>query len=788
MERADFKEAVRLYKQLVKQEAGAEARDGLAEAYAGRARELAAKGMFEEAQIVLGNTIAADGTIRDPLLYLQCLINRGQQHKAAEHALIYIGTDKIQAPKFAELVAALLVSAPLRLDRPADSQSERAKWIEHAIAARQILAAWIEGRPPADIDQLLSRVPLRSVFKPLRLIVKALITAPEDPERASGLLNAIAPDSIFTSMRLAVEAALPRDPADRLAAWNRSSPIQQAFILEISALPNAASQSLSQLVKAERSGPASLFSFLLRQTNAYPQDDVLNACLNLLPSVPDRMQQFEKAFGPLPEFEKNRVLALSAEGRGDWRNAEQYWLAAAQTIALSQQQDEKLAAGVIYRHLADSIREQRHEDDRLLAHQAIHYLEQSLEADPDHLPTVLRLLALYRADQEYEDWERLALEATKRFPQDCAVLLQAIDAAVVRKAYKKAIGFARRLLTLDPINQSARQRMIELQISHAHRQMCASRADLAWKELTNATEWERADSPSALLRINLGLVGLALGRGTQAESQLRQGVALAGGGVAGWFRASLQDALMKGREAARLREELTRAEESAPSKQALLSIISAVGGERVYGKALTELIFGIRGWLLKGAALPWSAAEFHPLAEMFQRLEAYDLLGDFVKLAQRRDPGDPSWRLYELMAQTGGDADRLSRRQMGELIDLARSAANRSDFHMARRIGRFIEEPDDEPVPRRQGSRRAAIDRSEDEEDVLELLSAELELIPPNVVRSMAAKLGRNRATTALVGRIRALPLGSMLPEPMLREIAKAMIEGSTAIPLRVSS
>jgi hypothetical protein len=130
MEGADFKEAVRLYKQLVKQEAGAEARDGLAEAYAGRARELAAKGMFEEAQIVLSNTIAADGTIRDPLLYLQCLINRGQQHKAAEHALIYIGTDKIQAPKFAELVAALLVSAPLRLDRPADSQSERAKWIE----------------------------------------------------------------------------------------------------------------------------------------------------------------------------------------------------------------------------------------------------------------------------------------------------------------------------------------------------------------------------------------------------------------------------------------------------------------------------------------------------------------------------------------------------------------------------------------------------------------------------------------------------------------------------------
>lgn len=787
VQQADFKEAIKLYKQLIKQEPGAEARDGLEEAYAGRARQLAAKGMFEEAQIVLGNTVAANGTVRDPLLYLHCLINRGQQHKAAEHALIYVGTDQIQAPKFAELVAALLVSAPLRLDRSADSQSDRAKWIEHAIAARQILAAWTEGKPHADIDQLLSRIPLRSPFKALRLIVKALITAPDDPERARGLLNAIPPDSVFASLRLAVDAALPGEPAERLAAWNRSSPIQQSFILEISALPNAASQSLAQLVKAERNGPASLLSFLLRHADAYPPDDVKHACLNLLPSIPDRMQQFEKTFGPLSGFEKHRVLALSAEGRSDWRSAEQYWLAAAQIVALSQQQDEKLAAAVIYRHLADLVSGRQHEDDLLFAQQATHYLEQSLEADPDHLPTVLRLLALYQADQEYEDFERLALEATKRFPEDCAVLLQAIDAAVARKAYKKAIGFARRLLALDPINQSARQRMIELQISHAHRQMRSSRADLAWKELANATEWERADSPNALLRINLGLVGLALGQRAQAESQLRHGVALAGGGVAGWFLASLQDTLMNGGEATRLREELTRAQDSDPSKQAVLSIVSAIGGELVRDrqKALTKLIFPIRGWLLKGAALSWSAAEFHPLAEMFQRLEAYDLLGDFVRLAQRREPADPSWRLYQLIALTEGDADRLSWREEDELIDLARSAADRRDFHMANRIRRFIEGRDDEPAPRRARSRRATVDRPD---DALECLSAELDLIPPNVVRSMVAKLGRSRATTALVSRIRESPLGSMLPEPMLRKLAEAMIEGSTAMPLRVSS
>ena len=61
------------------------------------------------------------------------------------------------------------------------------------------------------------------------------------------------------------------------------------------------------------------------------------------------------------------------------------------------------------------------------------------------------------------------------------ILLHAVDAAVARDAYKKAAGFARRLLALDPINQPVRQRMIELQISHARRQARSKRADLAWK-------------------------------------------------------------------------------------------------------------------------------------------------------------------------------------------------------------------------------------------------------------------------------------------------------------------
>src|SRR5579871_2495588 len=105
----DFKQAIELFKRLIKQDARPEWQDALTEAYAGRARTLAAKGMFEEAETALSKTTAPDGMVLDPLLYVQCVVKRGQLHKAAELAVKYIGNNKVPAstaPKLAELAAA----------------------------------------------------------------------------------------------------------------------------------------------------------------------------------------------------------------------------------------------------------------------------------------------------------------------------------------------------------------------------------------------------------------------------------------------------------------------------------------------------------------------------------------------------------------------------------------------------------------------------------------------------------------------------------------------------------
>jgi cellulose synthase operon protein C len=792
----DFKQAIELFKRLVKQDDRPEWRDGLVEAYAGRARILAAKGMYEEAETALSKATTPDGTVPDPLLHVQCLVKRGQLHKAAELAVKYIGNNKVPAsnvPRLAELAAALWLAAPVPLAAVADPKSEAAKWGEYAVAAHQSLTAWIEGKPPQEIDQLLSRIPLRSPFRALRLILKSLVIAPDDPARARQLLDGVPLDSAFASFRLAVEAALPGAATVPVAMPAAVSKAQQVFAAEVKGLPSAASQLLIQFTKAERSGPGALLSFLASQVGALPADDVKYACLNLLPQAPHRLRHFESAFGPLSDFDRNRVLALAAEAGDNWEQAEQYWTVAAQSIKAATDTKAGLLAGVIYRHLANLAHEHPEiEGAGATEFPEIEYLELSLQADPDYLQAVLRLIGLYRAHGEDRGWHRLADDAAQRFPEESSVLLQAVDSAIARKAYKKAVGFARKLLTLDPINQAARQRMIELHISHARKQMRSKRADLAWKELGEAAEWERPSAPSFLLRINQGLVGRELDQEPDAEARLRQGVELAGGGVAGWFRASLEHALMNASEASGvlLREELTRVQKAtAPTKEAIHSIVSAMSDKeaRESKKAAPGLIFRIRGWLLKGSGLAWSAAEFHPIAEMFGRVNAYDVLGDYAKSAGRREPEEATWRFYQLMARSKGNPDRLSFVEEEELFNMEEAAARRRDFHTVNRIQRFVKGSGLNSAPRRgprRVSRAGPTDFDDEDETIQEelstLLAAGLEDTPPEMVKKLVEKLGQRQAVTALIDRLRASPLGVM-PEPLLRRLAKNLVESVIA-------
>jgi len=781
-----FKDAVELFKQLVRQDPQPDWTEALADAYAGRARALAGKGMFKEAAMVLENTLTLAGTLREPRLYATCLIREGQQPKAAASLLHCVASDALPPGEpgaaLQELAAALLVAVPLP-PAPAPARPdlpEAARWRELAAASREALAAWSDGAPVEEVERHLSRISLRSTFRPVRLLLKSLLTLPTDPERTRRLLETIGPGSPFHPFRQAVEAAVRAGPGLDADAWRRLTPAQQAFAAETGGLPAAAVQSLDRLSRATRGGPAALFDWLLKQADL-PQAEVESACLNLLPQLPDRVAQFEKSFGPLPPLQRHRVQALAAEGRGNWHSAERSWSQAARLAGAAEDRTSRLSAGVIYRHLAHlaamhpEIEGGDDEDDAELF-----YLERSGEADPEHVPTVLQRMAHYRQEERDKDWHRLADEAAQRFPGDSHILLQATQSAVARRAYKKAAGLARRLLQIDPINPGVRRQMIELQLAHARKQMRAKRPDLAAKELSQAAEWDRPDAPDGPLRIARGLVALQNEDKGQADAWLREGVVLTGGGVGGWFRAALEAELMRcADDAPWLREELAGACRTPPTKELVLAVASALGqveaGEA--RRVVPGLLLQLRAWLLQGAGIAWSPAEFQVLADMFVRCDAYELLEAYARAARRREPANPDWRFHEIVGRTRGRGQAMSAAEAEELDDMAEAASERRDFHAVTRIARFL----GMGLPRPSRHARMADDLEGDIDDgqILELLQMMLKDMPKgaaDTLRGRVGEIGRAAAVEEMMYGLGSSELGAVLPEPMLRQLCEEMV------------
>jgi len=786
-----FKDAVELFKQLVRQDPQPDWREALADAYAGRARALAAKGMFKEAAMVLENTLTLAGTLREPRLYATCLIREGQQPKAAAFLLHCVASDALPPGEpgaaLQELAAALLVTAPLPPAPARPDLPEAARWRELAVASRAALAAWSDGASLEEMDRHLNRISLRSAFRPVRLLLKSLTTLPPDPERTRRLLETIGPGSPFFPFRQAVEAAVHAGPGLDADGWRRLTPAQQAFAAETGGLPPAAVQSLDRLSRAARGGPATLFEWLLKQGDL-PRAEVRSACLNLLPQLPDRVAQFEKSFGPLPPLQRHRVQALAAEGRGEWRSAERSWCYAARLAGAAGDRTSRLSSGVIYRHLAHLAAmhpEIEGGDDE--SDPEIFYLERSGEADPDHVPTVLERIAHYRQEARDKDWHRLADEAVQRFPGDSQILFQATQSAVARRAYKKAAGLARRLLEIDPINPGVRRQMIELQLAQARKQMRAKRPDLAAKELSEAAEWDRPDAPDGLLRIARGLVALQGGETEQADAWLREGVALAGGGVGGWFRAVLEAELMRRADADPwLREELAGACRTPPTKEPVLAVASALGrleaGET--RRVVPGLLLGLRAWLTQGAGIAWSPAEFQILADMFVRCDAYEVLETYAQAARRREPTNPDWRFHEIVGRTRGRGHAMSAAEAEELDDMAEAASERRNFHAVTRIERFL----GMDLPRPSRKSRMADDLVDDIDDgqILELLQMMLKDMPKgaaDTLRGRVGEVGRAAAAEEMMYGLGSSQLGAVLSEPMLRQLCEEMVARATGGP-----
>ncbi len=794
-----FRDAVECFKQAVRQDPQPPWRQALAEAYAGRARELAGKGMFKEAAVVLENTRTEAGAVAAPLLYLGCLLRQGQVAKAAREVQVQRAA---AAPEMAASLADL--AAALSLVMPEVRIGGDAAWAAWQGAARAALQAWHAGAPVETVERHLAGLPLRSPFRALRMIVKALTLGRSAPGSAAELLARVPPAGPFGHFAAAAGAALA-DTAQLLAEWSALLPAQRRFVAAWRGIPPERVALLERIESAERLGPAGLLALLLRRPAGLPDATLRAACIELLVQLPGQIGQVERVFGPLGTVERERILALAAEAKQDYTAASHHWHSAAEALAQEQQ---GVAAGVVYRHLVDLT--QRHDiPGRDLGQTAedaeITYLERSRAADPAHLPTALRLLDRCRAAGRSREWYAAVDRALADFPAEPAVLGHAVDAAVQRKAFRKAAGYARAVLRLDPINQAVRQRMIGLQIAQARRQMRTNRPDLAERALAEAAEWQRpvaacgaradaacgaradaacgarADAPDAGLAIARALVGLRLGQ-AGAEQRLTEGVRLAGGGVPGWFEATLEATLMgsagdSGAVAGQALASALRTPADRAAVDALIGLLHRIEGT-VSPRVLASQLQRVAGWLEGGVRLAWSGADFVRFAETLRRLRLFRALGVCARQAARRAPRDVMARFFVIVAAAEGDARRLTPAQEKALQALLEEARDDNDPIAGERIFRFLRAA--------AGGKEATLSAADlDGEAVQEMIDELLlrlpQLVPHRQIRRMVNALGRDGAIDALKEMLQFSPLGEIMTPPQLRQAAEQAVASALA-------
>ncbi|MCF8003700.1 MAG: hypothetical protein K9L32_05750 [Chromatiaceae bacterium] len=505
LEAGRYRDAITGLKALLKDDAASERsgarRLALAEAYAGRARELSTKGMLKEALVIWENRAALGPEVPPALEHSLLCLRLGDHEPLLRQWSRGEALSRAERERIGEQLAAAVLggdgSLLERLD--ADDLVRR-----HAEPARAALAAYCANEAEA-LEAALAQLPFRSPYRTWASLLKALIRAEHDPQAAREMLKRIDDNSAFAPLRRAAEMALLEDAAfisalehagprqaelaSRLRGWAPQQLELARNLAAIEANPSAAKAPNHQALQR----------ILQRYRDLLGADWVQQVSLRLLPPIKEPWDPRPKGWNVLSELQQGLVEAWSAEAHHSpygW-DLPELWEQVAELLksdhSMVDQPHRSLAVALALRRFDAHFKvletdDPDHDPDspELIA---VEQLERSLEWDPDHRETYLRLMSWYRKAKRLKDARRVLSVAQTRWPRDMAVLEAGMQIALANNAFKKAAGLAQQMLKIDPINSGVRQQLVKAHLQHAAKQVRSHRGDLAIKELSEARNW-----------------------------------------------------------------------------------------------------------------------------------------------------------------------------------------------------------------------------------------------------------------------------------------------------------
>ncbi len=675
-----FSEAVKLFRRLYKESDGKQGAEQLQGAFIGRINQLRLKGMEKEALNIYEN-MAAIFPDSDPALHISLLIGAGKYNPAAKLYRATAGTlprkqrriiDEFLATRILsgqrEFLSALPEDSNLRLHHP---------HAEHA------LQSYCRGEDD-EVRAALQAIPFRSPYKNFCLALKGMLAFHREPQEALSYFEKIDCNSPFSRITVPYRHLIGGEDkeTEKLAA------LDHQVIRSLEGL-NKKTLGFLKSLQAQGLSPSALYRKLVSSGQCLGKNRVRRICRRLLPHVPEKLDDFNRRFGPISDrFERYHLLALGSEIDGEYYHLVEDWQTACDELISRNNSDDHLKIALIYRHIAGIMEKDRGEYS---PGEIRKQLQKSLAYDADDKETWLKLVDLM-SDSPAEQY-RLTNRMLKQFPDDTDVLFCGVEAAVRRGAFKKASRLAATLLEIDPINPKVRRLLIKAHLGHAHKLAAQKKYELACRECVAAKAYDRADFSRGKIEICHGLLTILGGDRENGFLLLEDGATMAESPILAGFQIRLEAGLleMPSSMIKSFNGRLKKAMKSPPDKAVLLQLVDAIS--RCDGKkhpALEQFHSILTPWLKKGARLALSLAELQRICETFQLRHFHNLLLVYAKGALKKYPQTPRFIFYCIYAQTNGGQKQLSNRRYNQLDEAWERAMEKGDRPTATLIDDFM--------------------------------------------------------------------------------------------------
>lgn len=497
----------------------------------------------------------------------------------------------------------------------------------------------------AELGSLLDKIPYRSAYRDLSIILKALVRLPEPSQVTLDVLSRLPATSVFSRTSHIVCLAVSSDRLARQHQWEGVGPAGHEFIARL--------QGMNAQIVQSGTVPVS------------PQSD----------------------------FDALRIQALTAEQEQAFQVAIEHWQGAVQLVKNQQDKNADLKLALLLRRIAALYQQQLGRFSEAIEQPLL----DSLDYDPNDAETFLTLIRFYQEMGETENHRLCVDRAVKQFPQHTTILLIAVEVAIQRDTFKKAVRLATQILQQDPINQPVRQLLIQAHVAHARKQVLAGRVDLAVKELDAADAMERKGFESGRLESVRGMLTYREGDSTRGEMLIEQGCQRSGY-LIGYFRAVMEGELLELdrrwiKPYQKLLKQLGRETLAVSEVLDLLAIIQEYSHNESGSEvevALTPLVPGLR----KASKLKYSCDEIKMICECWWQMGHLQLLLDFSEQAERYWPDEPLFNYFRIYALSSGLLDRVGAKDLECLTDCLELAEQRDDIYLVERIQLFVQPPE----------------------------------------------------------------------------------------------